>query len=1021
MYRKLKYTTVLITLLVFVSQAVTSQTLNNARALGIDSELITSLTSNNKSLGGFKLVSREFIPDIKSTVYVYKHTKSGANLIYLENDSENKMMCINFRTPAKDNTGVNHVIEHSVLEGSKKYPVKGLINQLMKQSMSTYLNAYTTDNVTSYPVSSKNDKDFQNLISVYLNSVFYPNVLKDNRIFKQEGIRLELNSLQDELKYNGIVYNEMKGEYSSPKWILNKEIEKSLFPDTSYKYDSGGVPDNISDLTYNELINTYRNNYCPSNSYFYLYGKMDIENKLKFIGDNYLNKIPKKQVNTEIQLQKPFTEIVQKEVPYPAQSGTDTKNKTYLTLNYVIGKVTDDKLINSFDYIAELLGGLPSSPITKALKENGFGENVSVKFDADSVQPVLSITAQGINKNQKDKFKKVVETTLQTIVRDGIDKNLLDAVEKREKYIRSVMQGNYELQYNNLIMMSWIYGGEPTKYLNVNASYEYAKSNVQNLIKKYMLDNNHSSLVLLVPEPELEEKNQIELKEKLAKYKESMSESQLKNLINDTKKLRKWQEAPVSSNKLKTIPSLSLSDINKKVKEYKTIEKDDAEVKILEHPIDTNGVDIITMYFDTTTVPQDKLGYICLLKNILGNIGTNNYSAEKLEEQNMINGNMEFYINCIPKNGDNNSYSPKFSAQVSTTKDNLSSSLNLLKEIVLNSNLNDKYRLREVIKNIKLSIEESMLYSGDTVGALKVQSYMSEYGKYKNYNNYGIYPFICDLDKNFESKSDEIVNNLKEVKEEIFNKDGMIVSFIGDDDDYKSFSQHKFYGILSIFSDRKLPTYKYKFNNSTINEGIIIPSKVQYVFKGGELQKSQYMQNGKYEVLQNIINSYLWDNIRIKGGAYGAASSMNNGTILFYSYRDPNLNETLDVFDKIPNYLRKFNVSDRQMNNYIISAASNIDNRYNSASSVIGPAGDGIVADELYLKGVSQADLQKQRDELISTKKEDIREFADVIDKILEQNYICAVGESSKIIESNSKFNEVKRLLDFSVDKNDEW
>ena len=1015
MIKRLKGITILTTLLIFASQTFAVQTLNSVKASETNTQLIT-MSIDDDSLGGFKLISKKWIKDIKSTAYIYEHFKSGAHLIYLENDSDNKMMCVNFRTPSKDNTGVNHVIEHSVLEGSEKYPVKDLLNQLMKQSMSTFLNAFTSDNSTSYPVSSKSDKDFQNLMSVYLDSVFYPNVLKDKKIFEQEGIRYELNSPDSELKYNGIVYNEMKGDYSSPDWILSRAIQQSLFPDTSYKYESGGLPDEIPKLTYDELVDTYNSNYNPSNSYFYLYGKMDINSKLKFIGDNYLNKIPKKQVNTELKIQKPFTKMVEKKVSYPVESGTNTKNKTYLSLNYVIDEVTNEELVNSFKFISTLLGGLPSSPITKALKDNGFGCNVSVKFNADSIQPVLSIAAENVNENQRNKFKKVIADTLQGIVKNGIDESLLNAVEKRQNYSRRVMQGDYALAYNNLIMMSWLCGGDPTTFLNIDADLTYAKSNAQNLIKKYLLDNNHSSLVALVPKPGLEEKNEALLKGKLAKYKASLSKDQINELVKDTQDLKKWQETPPSKEELNTLPTLSRSDINKNVKEYKTVEKNESGFKVLNHPINTNGLDIVTMYFDTAKVPQDKLGYIYLLNNVLGNIDTKNYSKEKLLEQNMINGSTAFYTNCLVKNGDNDSYFPKFAAQISSADDNLSPSFDLLKEVIFNSNLSDKARLKEIIKQMRIKQEQSRAYDGNTMGFQKVLSYMSGSGRYQNYVNDGLYAFICDLNKNFDSKSDEIVQNLQQVRDIVFNKQDMIASFIGNDDNYRNFADN-FSKFAANLKDEKLQTYKYSFDSSKINEGIIIPSKVQYVFKGGDLKKSGYTQSGKYMVLQNIIDGYLWNNIRIKGGAYGAGSSMNNGTILFHSYMDPNLKETLDVFNGIPEYLKNFNVDEKQMDNYIISAASNVDNQYNYVNTLIGPAGDGITADELYLEGINQSDIQKQRDELVSTTEQDIRDFAPVMDAVLKQNYICVVGGESKIEENKDNFSTIENVLTSKEEK----
>lgn len=1006
MNRKLKCVVAMTIITMLTSQTFMVKGLNNVMAASVQS----TSSIQNDALGGFKLISQKEISDIKSTVYIYEHAKSGAKLIYLKNDSDNKMMCVNFRTPSKDNTGVNHVIEHSVLEGSEKYPVKDLMNQLMKQSMSTFLNAFTTDNSTSYPVASKNDKDFQNLMSVYLDSVFHPEVLKDKRIFEQEGIRYELNSPSDELKYNGIVYNEMKGDYSSPDWILSKSIQQSLFPDTSYKYEAGGLPDDIPQLTYDELLKTYNNNYNPANSYFYLYGKMDINKELKFIGDNYLNKIPKKQSDTELKIQKPFTKMAEKTVPYSIEQGVDTKNKTYLSLNYVLDKATNKDVFESFSFISALLGGLPSSPITKALKDNGFGENITVKFNPNEIQPTLSIIAQNVDENQKDKFKKVVTETLQGIVKNGIDKDLLNAVEKRQEYAKYALQGNYALSYNNLIMMSWLYGGDPTAYLDINPDYSYAKENLQNLINKYLVNNTHSSLVVLKPEAGLENKNEASRKAKLDKYKASLSKTQIDQLVKNTQDLKKWQETSATKEEIDTLPTLTPGDINKDVKEYKTVEKSENGVKVLQHPINTNGFDISSMYFDTTKVPQDKLGYIYLLSDVLGNIDTKNYSKEKLAEQEMINGNIAISTNCLTKNGDNDEYFPKMVAQISSVNDNLSSSFDLAKEIIFNSNLNDKTRLKEIIKDTKTQLEELRSYDGGDMASGKVDSYMSEYGKYQNYANDGLYSFICDLDKNFDSKSDEIVKNLQEVRNSVFNKNYMIASFTGSEDDYKNFSTN-FNKVATLLKSENLQSYKYSFDSSKINEGLIIPSKVQYVVKGGELEKSGYKQNGKYQVLQNVLNSYLWDKVRVNGGAYGTGITINNGNVILSSSQDPNLKETLDAFDSIPDYLKNFNVDEKQMNNYIISAASKDDNSYDAASSILGPAGDGITADSLYLNGIKQSDIQKQRQELISTTEQDIRNFAPVMDAVLKQNYLCVAGSESKIEENSSNFMTIKNVL----------
>ncbi len=1012
-----------ITLVTMLASQTFIMEMSNKVKAAAPSGQATYASITNKASGGFELISKKWVEDLKSNVCIYKHAKSGAQLVYLQNDSSDKMMCVNFRTPTKDNTGVNHVIEHSVLCGSKNYPVKDLLNQMGKQSMSTFLNAMTSNDSTMYPVSSKNDKDFQNLMNVYLDAVFYPNVLKDKKIFQQEGMRYELNSSADELKYNGIVYNEMKGVYSSPDTILDKTIEQSLFPDTSYKYESGGLPEDMPTLTYENLIKTYNDNYNPANSYFYLYGKMDIEKQLQFIGEKYLNNFDKKEVNTELQIQKPFTQRAEKTAEYSISAGTSTENKTYLSLNYVIDKATNKEVVEAFTFLQTVLGGIPSSPIKKALKDNGFGENIKVQFNNSNIQPSFSIIAENVNESEKEKFQKVIEETLQSITQNGIDNELMNSVSSVYELSQRMIKGDYAIGYNMLIMRSWLYGGDPTAYLNINSDMKDIKTkmksgDMQNLIKKYLLDNKHSSLVVLKPVIGLEEKKEAELKSKLNNYKNSLTKDQLNELVKNTQELKKWQEAPSSKEEISTLPTLNRQDINSSIKEYKTVEKSENGVKVLQHPIYTNGVDFIGLYFDTTKVTQDKLGYVYLLSQVLSNVDTKNYSKEKLTEQTLINsGGISFASSCLTKQGDNDSYSPKMVVGLLGLDENLSKGFDLVQEIMFNSNLNDKSRLKQIISNMKMQKEQNRAYDGNGVGSEKILSYMSESGKYNAYENEGFYSFLCDLDKNFDTKSDEIVKNLQNVRDIVFNKQDMIASFTGNEDNYKTFAT-SFNKLSNVLKNEKLPSNKYTFDSSKVNEGLIIPSKVQYVFKGGDLKKSGYTENGKFKVLENVLESdYLWNNVRVKGGAYGGNIGVNNGNVILSSYRDPNLQETIDTFNKIPGYLKNFNADEKQMDNYIIGAVGKADNSFNALNKKIGPVADGLIADELYLTGVKQSDLQKQREELVSTTAEDIRNFAPVMDAVLKQNYLCVVGGESKIKENKKNFMTIQNVLTSQEEK----
>lgn len=1022
MNRRLKAIIALTVVMVMTSQIFVLQGFNKVRASGTDVQVTSGIIDKN-SLGGFELVSKKWVEDLKCNAYTYKHDKSGARLIYLDNKNEDKMFSVTFRTPTKDSTGVNHIIEHSVLQGSKNYPVKDPFIQMSKQSLSTFLNAMTTSDSTMYPVSSKNDKDFQNLMNVYLDAVFYPNMVKDKRIFDEEGWRYELNSQDGELKYNGIVYNEMKGNYSSPEWMLNRTVAKSLFPDSSYKYESGGLPEDIPNLTYEKFVQTYNEYYTPSNSYFYLSGNLDIEKTLKFIGEKYLNNLDKKEVNTEISAQKAFTERKTETAEYSVATGTPLENKTYLSSNYVVDTATNKDTVLGFLVLQSLLTGTPSAPLSKALKDNGFGENVKAQFDIQYSQPTFSIVAENVDENQKEKFQKVIDETLQNIVKNGFDKDFMDSILNVYELSNRTVKGDFALMYNSLIMRSWLYDGGPTLYLNINSDIVSIKNKVQQgylqtLIQKYLLDNKHASLVVLKPSPGLEEKKEAELKSKLEAYKASLSKEKIKEIVESTEALKKWQETPDSEAAIETLPTLNREDINSKVKEYKTIEKSENGVKVLQHPIFTNDVGYVGMYFDSSKVPQEKLGYMYLLGETLNNIDTKNYTKEELSEQVLSNsGGINFGIGSFVKHGDNDTYYPKMMVRIVSLNDKLPKNFEFLQEIIYNSNLKNKARLKEIIKNMKMEKEQELMASGAQMATERVLSYMSESGKYDNYQNEDFYSFLCDLDKNFDSKSDEIIKNLEEVRNLAFNKQGMIASYIGEDENYKYFAD-SFNKLSNNLRNENLPSYKYTFDSSKLNEGIMTASKVQYVAKGGDLKKIGYTPNGKLSVLQNILESgYLWNNIRIKGGAYGANMSVDNTSVIFSSYRDPNLKETIDTINNIPEYLKNFKADDKEMTNYVIGAVGKVDSSNDMLSKYMGPAADGMVADNLYISGTKQSDLQKEREELISTKAEDIRNFAPVIDALLKENYLTVVGGEAKIKENKKNFMTIKDLLTSKEDK----
>jgi Zn-dependent M16 (insulinase) family peptidase len=1015
MNKKLRISISILISTMLLSEALIIQGISSVKAVGTN---IASVQADYKvlsinSMGGFKLISKKWIEEIKSNVMLYNHEKSGARLIYIQNEDDNKVFSINFRTPTKDNTGVNHILEHSVLNGSKNYPVKDPFIQMRKQSLNTFLNAMTFPDMTMFPVASKNHKDFENLMSVYLDAVFYPNVEKNSKIFKQEGWRYELSSSQDELKYNGIVYNEMKGNYSSPENVLCEEITESLFPNVGYKYDSGGKPEGIPNLSYENFIKTYNEYYTPSNSYIYLYGNMDAEKILKFIGEKYLNNFDKKQVNTSIELQKPTMNQVIKEAEYSIPKDAKAKNKTYLSLNYVIDKITNKDNVVGFTVLKSLLMDTPSSPLLKALRDNGLAKGVYMQYNTSYLQPTFSIILANANIEDKDKFEKVVNETLQKLAKEGFSKELIKSVLNTYELSIRTVKGLSGLYYDEAVMRSWLYDADPTLYLNVDSDILKLKNKVneryfENLIEKYLLNNAHKSVVILKPVQGLDKKKELEAKNKLQAYKASLTENEIQEMIKETKELKAWQETLDSKEAQSTLPTLSIADINPKGKEYRTIEKNEAEIKILNHPMFTNGVIYSNLYFDTSTVPQEKLPYLYMLEQILTNIDTKNYDKNKLVEEMLTNtGGISFNVTSISKHNDNEKYYPKLNVSLTTLSENLPKGFELLNEIIYRSDFNNKSRLRELVREIKMYKESEFVNNGSNIANERALSYISTEGKYDDFANNEFYSFICDLDDNFNNKSDSLVKNLKLVSDMVFNKKGLIVSYTGDENNYNNFVK-AFNSFANNIKNESYPSYKYNFNTSKRNEGIIVPSEVQYVAKAADFKKSGYASSGKLDVLQNILESdYLWKNIRLKGGAYGANVAFTNKNVIFSSYRDPNLKETLDIFDNTYKYLKNFNANEREMTNYIIGTIGKID----GVTDNCGPSVDGLVADSLYMSGTSQKDLEKERKEILSTTSEDIKAMADMIEALMKQNSLCVVGGENKIEQNKNIFLSIKDVL----------
>ncbi|EPY2272774.1 insulinase family protein [Clostridium sporogenes] len=965
---------------------------------------------------GFKLINEEEIKEINSLAQVFLHEKSGAKLLFIKNDDDNKIFSISFRTPPKDSTGVAHILEHSVLCGSRKFPVKEPFVELIKGSLNTFLNAMTFPDKTMYPVGSTNDKDFTNLMDVYLDAVLYPNIYKYPEIMMQEGWHYEIENKEDDITYKGVVYNEMKGAFSSPESILFRKIQESLLPDTVYGVESGGDPDYIPDLTQDNFKEFHKKYYHPSNSYIYLYGDLDILEKLKFIDENYLKDFDKEEVDSKIKPQEAFKDPKYVEVKYPISKEEKIEDKTYLSLNFSVGNSTDKELYLAFEILEHILLETPSSPLKKALLEAGLGKDVFGVYDNSILQSTISIIVKNSNNDKVEEFKSVVFNTLENLVKEGIDKKLIESsINIKEFSLREADYQGYPkgLIYNMKSMESWLYDEEPTMHLKYEDVLPKIKSALnsnyfEDLIQRYILDNNHYSVLIVKPEKGLEENRIENIRKKLKEYKDSLTEKELELLIQQTKKLKERQNKKDSMENLSKIPLLSIEDINKEAERLPLEEKNILGIKTLYHNVFTNKISYLNLYFNTRAVEKENIPYIGLLSAVLGKVSTENYNYQDLSNEVNINtGGIRYNAEIFSQKESYEDYTSMFTIKSKCLTSNVKELIKLLSEILTNSKFDEKNRLREIIQELKSRLEMIMFDRGHSVAVKRLFSYFSSYGKYDELlSGVEFYKFIVDIEKNFEDRFEDISKNLQSVFNKIFNSTNLLVSVTGEEEEFSEVNK-EFKILYDSLSGEKLQYNNYEFNFDNRNEAFSTSSKVQYVAKGYNYFKLGYEYSGSMQVLRTIVNyDYLWNRIRVQGGAYGAFSSfIKNGNMFFVSYRDPNLIKTIEAYNEAFKYVSEFNPEDREMTKYIIGTISDLD-------TPLTPAAKGERATENYLRRISYEDRQREREEILATNKEAIKAFSDVIKDLMKENYICVIGNEDKIKENKDKFNNIINLFE---------
>lgn len=963
---------------------------------------------------GFRVNSMSHIEEVNSDAYLMEHVKSGARLMYLDNDDDNKVFYICFRTTPDNSKGTPHIMEHSTLCGSRKYPLKEPFVELAKGSLNTFLNAITWPDKTMYPIASRNDVDFHNLMDVYLDAVFYPNCLKNPQILMQEGWHYELENKDAPLTYNGVVYNEMKGALSSPEAIMEDRAMEKLFPDTTYGVESGGDPEVIPTLSFREFTEFHRRFYHPSNSYIYLYGDMDIEKTLDYLDREYLSAFDRRNVDSMVKTQAPFSKRVSLTAPYGIAENEGTEGKAIHALYTAFNDHMSTMDSLAFRILNYVLIDMDGAPLKQAVLDAGLGSDLSGSYGDSYKQPVWIVEATGSEVDKQAAFADVVDSTLRSIALKGIDKDMLEAALNRTEF--TARENDYQgrpkgLFYGVRAMDMWLYDRNPMDALryidDMNRLRENLKTNYfENLLLRYVIKNPHQVLITMKPEKGLTEKMNRETAEKLASFKSSLSDEQLDKIMASTKALKERQASGETEEALKTIPLLSRKDLKRPVEE-EVLEKENVSgVDHFHFQVHTNGITYVNFYFTLGNLKEEDIPYAILLSSLLRSLSTTKHSYTELARlSNAYTGGMSFALNGYGKVNDTSSYLPALTIRAKALTSKTDKLMDLLGGVINHTLFTDTKRLKELILQEKSEWDMSAFSRGHTLVMTRLTSYFSRGGEFAEQSGLSYYYFLADLVKHFDENKDALEEKLAAISKKIFTRNGLFFETIGEEEEKKAVLANLPLVLDDMEEGEKAEPHVYSFPPESRNEAFLTSGKVQYVAKGGNFKSHGFAYTGALRVMETILRyEYLWKKIRVLGGAYGAFTQfLRDGTAILCSYRDPNLSETIKAYEELPAYLENLTLSDREMTKYVIGtmAADEIQ---------LTPSMKGERAMVHYLSGNTRESRMKIRDEIINCQVEDIRKLAPLVDSVMKDPYICVMGSEDRIQKDKDLFDTVRSL-----------
>ncbi|MBQ1329672.1 MAG: insulinase family protein [Mogibacterium sp.] len=952
----------------------------------------------NDKLHGFTVTNIREIKEIGGRLIEMEHDVTGAKLAWADNGDENKLFSVGFRTIPEDSTGVFHILEHSVLCGSENYPVKEPFVELLKTSMNTFLNAMTFPDKTLYPVSSRIEQDYLNLMGVYLDAVFRPNILHDPNIFYQEGWHID--TTEGEPVFKGVVFNEMKGAMSEVDSIADRHISKLLFPEYCYGYNSGGDPDEIPELSYDSFIERYKRFYHPSNSYFYLDGDVPIDKTLEMI-ESYLAGYGRREDLPVFVPQVPVKS--ERTIDYAVSSEDD---KPMICFGKIIGSWEDRDKMLALSVILEQMADSNESPLKRAVLSSGLAEDMEIYVSDGIAQPYLvmifrGITAEDGSKPDKalldsiaDKLLTIVEDTIKKTTDEGFSKRDLEASVNQTDFRFRQYPEPQALYRAMALFSSWLYDGDPALYLNTDEAIANVRSmidggSMEALALEVLGDTSGLSKLILVPSSEYGAKEAAEEAARVRASVEAMSETERRNLEELNSGLIEWQQSEDSEEALATIPQLDLTDIDPLPNLIATEIKDAGSTKVIFHPVASNGIVYINAYFPITQLTQKDLPAAALITEFYKDLPTENFSVLALQNEiRMYVGAMSFGLDILAKDNDRESCTPCIRVRASVLEDKLSYAEDLMIEILTRTKFDDKAMMRELITQIDEDSKRSAIGQGHKLAMAEARSHWSARdAAAEAVNGYSFMQYMHSMSNASDEDLEAFTSFAKDVIKKSVNRQNAIISVTATE--YADVSRL----VEMLPEGEKMPEKAHYVSTLPRRMGIDHPAAVSFAVTAYDMNEDGHRMNGSMQVASNIISlSYLWNTVRVQGGAYG--TSMNagrTGSVHALSFRDPTPARSLGIFGSLAEFLDGFATSgDNGLDGFIISTIAN-------AEPLMSPSSKGRMADDFFLSGFTDEDRIRIRREMLETKASDFTGMSAVLKDLAEKGTVCVAGPRSAL------------------------